>query len=234
MKLDFKKAFNSPFSDEKWYIKMIFPFILAILGIISSTFYKNDQATNAVINLVTLIPSIILGGFYAQFAHNEIYDKSPLLPDLESGVKDFLKYGFKLLGVMIVYFSIVIIGAILGFTGLNNPNILSILGTILLLIGIPICFVLAILAEGIFFDTFCFKDTLDYKKVIKLLSKVKMEVGVYFLLCICFMILTSICNSIVELLGFAIIFAAAFITIVQFIMVNISAQIYKIAKARLG
>lgn len=234
MKLDFKKAFNSPFSDEKWYIKLVFPFIMTLLGIMTSTFYKNDSGTNIMINLLTLFPSIILAGFYAQFAHNEIHDVEPILPELKSKIVDFLKYGFKLIGISIIYFSIVIVGAIISLGGLKTFNIFSLLGLVLIPIGLIIGFVLVILAEGMFFDSFCFKDALDYKKVIALLSKVKMEVGVYFLLCVCFMILTSMCNSIVELFGFTIILAAAIITAIQFALVNINAQIYKIAKARLG
>lgn len=233
MKLDIKKAFNSPFSEENWYIKFIFPFIMSILSIMSSVFYKDDSFSMTIANLLAFVPGIILGGFYAQFAHNEIHDISPLLPNLQSEIGNFLKYGFKLMGVMLIYFSVAIIGGLLGIIALKNPSILTLLALILMLGGLILGFVLSVAAEGIFFDNFCFKDTLDYKRVLKLLSKVKMEIAVYFLFCFCFIMLTSICNSIVEALNFTLLFAAALIATGQFIIVNISAQIYKIAKARL-
>jgi hypothetical protein len=147
---------------------------------------------------------------------------------------NFLKYGFKLTGTMFIYFSLVILGAFLGFLGFSLSPTFAVIGLIVMGVGIILGIPLGILAEGVFFDTFTFKDTLDYKKVCRLLSKVKMEVGVYFLICICFMMLTSMCNSIVAALGFTIIFAAVFMTIGQLVIVNISAQIYKLAKTRLG
>lgn len=234
MSLDFKKAFNSPFSEEKWYIKMVFPFVMTLLGIMTSTFYKNDAGANVMINLLTLFPSIILAGFYAQFAHNEIHDVAPILPELKAKIVDFLKYGFKLIGISIIYFSIVLVGSIISLAGLKTFNIFSVLGLVLIPIGLIIGFLLAVPAEGIFFDTFCFKAALDYKKAIELLSKVKMEIAVYAVICIFFVVFTSICNSIVDLFGFTIILLAAIITAIQFAIVNINAQIYKIAKARLG
>jgi len=233
MELDIKKALNSPFSEEKWHIKLILPFIVAILGLITSAFYKDYPTMSNIVNLISIIPSIILGGFYVQFAHNEIHDKTPLLPDLELGVMDFLKYGFKLLGVVLVYFSIAIIGLLLGLIAIKTQNLLALVALVLLLVGILVGFILSILAEGIFFDTFNFKEALDYKRVFKLLSKVKMEVALYFLVCICFMMFMSICNAIVESLNITIIFAAVFIAIGQLIVVNLNAQIYKVAKSRL-
>lgn len=233
MQLSMKKAFNSPFGEEKWYIKLAFPFIMAILGLIASAFYKDDNVSLAIINILTFIPGIILGGFYAQFAHNEIHDISPLLPDLDSNIGDYLKYGFKLLGIVCIYFSIAIAGILLGMVALKLQNFLALIALILIMLGMPLGFIFAIPAEGIFFDNFCFKDALDYKKVLALLSKVKMEIAVYFLICFCFMMLMTICNSIVEIFNLSLVFVAAFVAAAQLVIVNLSAQIYKIAKARL-
>lgn len=233
MALDLKKAFSSPFSEEKWYKKLIFPFILAIFNLMTNVYYKDSSLSSLIINFAVIILGIVLSGFYAQFGHNEIYDKSPLLPDLDSNVKNFFLYGTKLVGIMLIYFSLVLVGSLFGLSVLANLNILALFGLFLMVLGLFVGFPLAVVAEGIFFDNFSFKESIDIKKVIKLLAKVKMEVLLYIIACICFMMIASMLNTIVSMFGVTIIFAAALSTIIQLALINFNAQVYKIAKSKL-
>ncbi len=234
MTLDIKKAFKSPFSEEKWYRKLIFPFILAIFNLMTSVYYQDSSLTSLIINFAVIILGIMLSGFYAQFGHNEIHDQSPLLPDLESNIKNFFLYGIKLVGIMLIYFSLVFVGSLFGLSALAHPSVLALFGLFLMVLGLFVGLPLAIIAEGIFFDNFSFKESLDVKMVIKLLAKVKMEVLLYIIACICFMMITSGLNAIVSIFGITIIFAAAISTIIQLALINFNAQVYKIAKTKLG
>lgn len=228
-----KKAFNSPFSEEKWYSKLIFPFILAILNLMTNVYYQDSSLTSLIINFVVITLGVALSGFYAQFGHNEIYDQSILLPDLESNIKNFFLYGIKLVGIMMIYFSLVLVGSLFGLSALAHPSALAFFGLFLMVLGMFVGFPLAAVAEGVFFDNFCFKEALDVKRVIKLLAKVKMEILLYIIACICFMMIISGLNSIVSIFGVTIIIAAALSTIIQLALINFNAQIYKIAKAKL-
>lgn len=234
MQLDIKKAFKSPFTEEKWHVKLIFPFVMSLLSLITNVYYNDSSLTSLVINFLVILPGIILSGFYAQFGHNEIHDHLPLLPDLEGSIKNFLTYGIKLVGIMLIYFSLVLVGSLLGLSALAHPSVLTLFGLFLMVLGLFVGFPLAVMAEGIFFDNFSFKESIDYKKVFKLLSKVKMEVLLYIIACICFMMIMSICTSIVTVLSVAIVLAAAVIALLQLALINFNAQIYKIAKSRLG
>ena len=91
MQLDIKKAFLSPFSEEKWYIKLIFPSFMAIFSLISNILAQEHKAEVLGLALITLLPFLVLYGFFAQFAHNEIHDELPLLPDLKTKVKQYFK-----------------------------------------------------------------------------------------------------------------------------------------------
>lgn len=230
MELDIKKVFKSPFSEEKWYMKLIFPFIVMIL---SSPIFTYAGGESPIISLSIIILSFILAGFYAQFGHNEIHDISPLLPELESNIGNFFKYGFKLSVIMSIYLLLVEIGLFLLFVGAStSPNLASI-AFILIIIGMIIGFPLSIIAQGIFFDNFSFKEAFNVKKILQFLPKVKKEAIVYTLFTICFVLLSGICNALVKISGFTVIFTAAFLTIFQLAVVNFNAQIYKIAKLRL-
>lgn len=233
MKLDIKKAFKSPFAEEKWYKKLIFPFMLAIFNLITNVYYQDSSLTSLIINFAVIILGVALSGFYAQFGHNEIHEQSPLLPDLDSNIKNFFLYGIKLVGIMMIYFSLVLIGSLFGLSALAHPSVLALFGLFLMVLGLFVGFPLAVVAEGIFFDNFSFKESLDIKKVIKFLGKVKMEVLLYIIACICFMMITTGLNSIVSMFGITIIFAAAISTAIQLALINFNAQVYKIAKSRL-
>lgn len=86
IKLDIKKAFLSPFSDDKWKSKI---FILAL---------------SIVTGLFLLFPFLIFIGYALQFMHNEIHDIKPLLPDWSSNFIKYLKYGVGYFVVISMFF----------------------------------------------------------------------------------------------------------------------------------
>lgn len=245
MELNVKKAFCSPFSDEKWYIKLIFPSVVTFLGLLSNNLTPQYPFLAFILLVILLIPALVLSGFFAQFANNEIHDNSPLLPNIESKVKDFLEYGIKFLEVMIVYLLVfltiavvigIALGAILGIIA-SILNFKAIVPIVAALFFIPLgVLALAFLAlvEGIFFDNFSFKESLDYKRALNLLSKVKLEIGFYILLFACLSMATSIINALLSPFTPSLLIICVLMAVVQMIFINIKAQIYKIAKERLG
>lgn len=245
MELNVKKAFRSPFSDEKWYMKLIFPSIVTFFGLLSNDLTPEYPFAAFILLVMLIIPTIVLSGFFAQFANNEIHDNFPLLPNIESKVKDFLEIGIKLLEVMIVYLLIfltiaivigIALGVILGIIAsvLNFKALVPIVSTLCFIpLGVLALAFLAVV-EGIFFDNFNFKESLDYKKALSLLSKVKLEIGFYILLFTCLTIATSIINMLLSPFAPSLLLICFLMAVVQMIFINIKAQIYKIAKERLG
>lgn len=244
MELNVKKAFCSPFSDEKWYLKLIFPSIMASFNLIPNAWLKQHPIEFLVLFLIILIPSFALKGFFIQFAHNEIHDKSPLLPELKSNGKNFLKYGVKLVGVFVIYMLIFLLIAFLA--GLALGFVLGIISAFLhfkamipiiaAIVFIPLGILAAafiILVECIFFDNFSFKEALNYKRAWGLLSKAKSEIMIYFLLMIGVFIALALCFLILSFLKFTLILVPVLLAITQLISVNLKAQIYKTAKLRL-
>lgn len=86
MKLDIKRAFLSPFSDEKWKSKIFILLLLAVTG------------------LFLLFPFGIFIGYGLQFMHNEIHNIKPLLPDWHSNFIKYLKYGVGYFVVISMFF----------------------------------------------------------------------------------------------------------------------------------
>lgn len=245
MDLEIKRAFLSPFSEEKWYIKLIFPVIMVAFSLISHLAVHEHKMAAIILMLITLLPNLVLYGFFAQFAHNEICNEIPLLPSLKSKIKQYFSYGLKGLGFTLCYgivFFIIgfmlsfVVGLVLGILsamlGLNK----IILPIALIIIFVPILILsvaFMVLVKGVFADNFSFKEALNYKRIFKLMAKVKSEIAIYMLFAICLMILIVISVLILSLFKFTLILAPILVTIGGLISVNLYAQVYKIAKSRL-
>lgn len=245
MQLDIKKAFLSPFSEEKWYIKLIFPAFMAIFSLISNILAQEHKAEVLGLALITLLPFLVLYGFFAQFAHNEIHDELPLLPDLKTKVKQYFKYGLSLLGIILIYtiaFFIIsfvislILGFALGFTVAVLKLSKIIIPIVLAILLIPVL-ILTIaymtLVEGSFVDNFNFNEALNFKKIYSLIFKVKSEIFVYIILAFGLTIVLSIITIILAVPKITLILVPIVIAIQQLISINLKAQVYKIAKSRL-
>lgn len=251
MELNIKKAFGSPFSDEKWYIKLIFPSIMAIFSLSSNVLvHEHKMAMFFILCLVLLLPGFVLSGFFLQFVHNEIHDETPLLPNLKSQILQYLKYGAKLLGLVLYYmitlglimcaiililniFIGIVIGICSALLHLQKP-VMILLSTITsLIISIPIIIVwfsYFILLTGAFADNFNFKEAKNYKRIFSLLSKVKSEIAIYI---VCLFIAIVIITLLPFLPKITLILAPIITAIIQFVLINLKAQVYKIAKGRL-
>lgn len=245
MELDIKKAFHSPFSEEKWYLKLIFPVIMAAFNLISNVAVHEHKIAVIILILITILPNLVLIGFFTQFAHNEIWNEIPLLPSLKSKIKQYFSYGIKNLGLSICYgIAFFIIGFVLSFvTGLVLGILCAILGLnkiilpiVSIIIFVPVLILLVafmVLVKGAFADNFSFKEAMNYKRLFKLMSKVKSEIAIYLLLTICLTIALVIIVLTLSLLKFTLILAPILMAIVGLISINLYAQVYKIAKSRL-
>lgn len=233
MNLDIKKSFLSPFSEEKWYLKLIFPVIVTAFSIVSNHDLHASKETILLVSLLSIIPSIILSGFFMQFEHNEIHDELPLLPILNSNVKKYLIYGLNALGIVLIYILFLFLTAIgIGamFALLHIAKILSII-----LVGIFLIFIFLFVgfAESTYADYFSFKKAMNVSRIASLIPKVKTEIFIYILITIGLMLTLSIITAGVQFAKATLILIPFFTTLIQLIMVNLKAQVYKVAKYRL-
>lgn len=253
MELNIKKAFLSPFSDEKWYIKLIFPSIMAIFSLLANAFSHTHMKEVLLLSLIVFIPALVLSGFFLQFAHNEIHDETPLLPNLQSKAKEYFNYGLRIFGISLLYAITlgivacivlivlnIILGIILGLIIIMlhlDRTALSLGSLIIFLITyIPILifmFAYLIMLSGAFADNFNSSEARDYKRLYRLLTKVKVEMIIYFLLEFCLIISVAIMIIILAIPKFTLVFAPIITAIIQLISMNLKAQIYKVAKSRL-
>jgi len=233
MNLNIKKAFLSPFSEEKWYLKLIFPIIMAACNLISTRGLHVPESTVMIVSLISLVPSIILSGFFLQFEHNEIHDELPLLPVLNSKVNQYLIYGLNILGIALIYaFFMLLLFVIWAlFVKLSGPFAI-IIGIVVILAILYLCIVLG-LALSSYADEFKFKDSMSFKRINKLLAKAPAEIFIYILVATGLVILASIFNIILLMAKFTFILAPIYMAIIQLTLVDLKAQVYKVAKSRL-
>lgn len=234
MELDIKKAYLSPFSEEKWYLKLIFPSIMALISIILSN--KNLHIPNLyvlIIILISIIPSFILSGFFIQFEHNEIHDELPLLPILKSNIPTYGKYGVNCIGVAIFYGILSLLLLIAFALAIKYAVTAKIFIGIILLIPFILFLIAAGLAQSTYADSFHFTEAINIKRVFIIMSKVKVEILVYLLMSIILTFLTFFITLILVLSVVGIILVPFTTAILQLIIVNIKAQVYKVAKYRL-
>lgn len=231
MQLDIKKSFLSPFSEEKWYLKLIFPLIVAALGMVSNKTLHIDKSIVLIVSLLSFIPSVILTGFFFQFQHNEIHDQLPLLPILKTNIKKYLSYGILGIGIVLIYTIVaVLISGLLGFTLWNISKIVALilLGILLILFAILISF-----AQGTFADTFSFESAMNFNYILKLIAKAKGEIFIYMLISTALILGLSAINTVLGLFKYALILSPIFTVFLQLITMNLQAQVYKLAKSRL-
>lgn len=223
MELDIKKAFRSPFSDKKWYVKLIFPYIMTIVSFIYNPSLNISNNILLPMSIIILIPNTILFGFYIQFQHNEINNKESLLPNLSGNLKDYFIYGIKALGISLIYISI----CSLIFFG---ASAISTIAGLISLLAVLILFIACFLSQSCFADKFRFKDSVNLIKIFKLMSKGKIEIFIYALVTFQILITT---NWLSKFTNIMFIIVSIIIVIMQLALMNLSAQMYKIAKVRL-
>ena len=230
MEFSIKKAFKAGFSDEKWYYKWIFPFILtAVLSLFHPRAYGISKDFLLVLGILCIIPYLILTGFFLQFMHNEIKDELPLLPYLKDNLKKYLYNGFLISAAFAIYTVVFAVLFILFAILLHKLKLLFILAFIILII----CYVaLFLAAQACFADEFKFKDAFRFSKISKIFLNAPKEILIYIVFLIVFAIFGGIFNKIALQLPLVIIISAFISVFVQFTNINLVGQIYKVAKSK--
>lgn len=147
MKLDIKKAFLSPFSDEKWISKLVILTLFAWTG------------------LFLIFPFWIFIGYCLEFMHNEINNIKPLLPDWHSNFIKYLKYG---IGFFIVISIFLILNFIIIFPFIKSFKVAL---TIYMFIFLIISFAVLCLYS----DKLKFSEAFYLKNFFVVISRVQLE-----------------------------------------------------------
>lgn len=231
MELNIKKACLSPFSENKWYIKLIFPVIMSAFGLVSNPHLHISNKVILLTLFISMLPNIVFGGLYTQFQHNEIHNKTPLLPCLDGKVKNYFIYGLNGLGITLIYMLIGLLLFIYIPNLFKNTGIISVVISLFSLLGIIAGIIIWLFALNAYADYFCFKDAIDLGRIFKLISKVQLLEFFGFIF-IAILIVNGI-NLVSTLTNIILVVSPIIIVIMQLILMNIMAQLYKIAKKRL-
>lgn len=243
MKLDIKKAVLLPFSEEKWYLKLIFPSITIFLFLV--LYPKPHMPVFAILIslLLIIISGIVLNGFFIQFRHNEICSLKPLIPELMEMLKDYFIYGLNSTGIHLMYAIPIFLLSIIGH--IRASIIIAILTSILFLLSYLILFIAGSFSQNAYADSFHFRNAVKFKKIFSLMSRVKLEIFIYLLvfgaLILFGLFIWGAVAVIVRKLHInthlflILIYCIASITttVISLIVFNLQAQAYKIAKFRL-
>lgn len=249
MDLDIKRAFLSPFSDKKWYVKLIFPSIILLFWVTflnsKSYIYKilTYNPSIFIFLIFALVLSIIFAGFIVQFRHNAVYNLKPIIPDLKGNISEYFVQGF-ISGI--INSAYIILNKGLDLIGhIPVKGIKALILGIFLLLAYILFLILGAFSQNIYADSFYFHKAFDYKRIFSLMSKVKKEIFIYFI----FFFVSSVCFILI-LVPFAIIsrhihmkttyFLILLYPIISIIGVilclilyHLQAQVYNIAKFRL-
>ncbi len=257
MNLDIKKAFLSPFSERKWYVKLIFPIIMTFLiSLNNHKLLHLSHPYNAIIGIISFTSFLLLAGFYIQFQHNEIRNEFHLLPGLKFKVSQYFEYGF--FSTFIIFFYVVpifllsiipqtvasIAMLILRFSHLASvlnmliTSISVLVGVFILLIDMFLL-IACIFALNAYADDLKMNINVNFKETFKFMSKVKAEVFIYALIAIPLDAITVFMTTFfihipILLIRSNLIFIIApiFITFMQLMKFNLGAQLYKVAKSK--
>lgn len=241
MELSLKKALKSPISDEKWYLKIIFPSIMVILGNVGNEHLHLHipDLYVIIVFLVSIIPNLILFGFFFQFQHNEINNENPLLPVLKSNIFTYLKYGFKSLAFDLFYLfliGLVIISLMIGIKLALYNGIIKVIGIMLGIssfISLIFFYFMWTFAGSAYADKFCLKDAFNYKWNLKLISKVKSEILVFVIYSFIIILLYLLIFYIFLMYIISIVLIPILAAASGLMLYNLQAQLYKVAKFRL-
>ncbi len=235
MQLDIKKAFLSPFSDHEWKSKLSILTILGVFLVFQCFKNPNLKQFNVIAEILFLPFSFLNIGYCVKFAHNEIHKIKPLLPVWEFDfLLEYFKYGLLFLVISWIYIICFIIICLPMALLLNHFNIIYL--CIFILFSMYLFVIIHSLAINLYADNFKFKEAFNIRYLFNLIKNVKKElflsilivipIGIpYFILVIVYKIPFNIFN--VVILSF-------FGSIIDLIVRNVFAQIYKIAKSKLS
>ena len=186
MKLDIKKAIYSPFSDPRWHIKCTIPIILMFCSGLYFHLYNIPYSNLMIINFTLLLPVwFVIAGFYVQFAHNEIHEIKPLLPEWNGNLLKFLKIGAICWGIIFIYFiPMLLIDYPLSrifyiFCSMMDFNNDYIESSIVIISFLILFCTLISFVSCIYYDDFRFKAIFKIKKIFILMFSVKKEIVIF-------------------------------------------------------
>lgn len=252
MQLDIKKAFLSPFSDKKWYQKLIFPiFMTFLISLIGGKILP--QSYNGFLSVISIVSFLILSGYYIQFQHNEIHGEHPLLPNPKSKKMSYMKFGF--FGAIISIFYL-----IAGFLLMISPQamapfevifidlshaspismhaimVISVVSVVVTTFIGALLFISWMFSLNAYADYLEFNENVDFIRSLKMMSSVKWETFIFALIAVPIDILIMFLPQLLDMakaINGLFIIAVVFIVLIQLIEFNLGAQLYKIAKNKL-
>lgn len=233
MFLEIKRAFQSPFSEEKWYLKLIFPTIMSLVWLIYDFDKFIPQHYIKIITIISIIPYFVWMGFFTQFEHNEIHDEKPLLPILKTKVRDYLVLGLKATCTALFYTLIFILISIAFLLLVKISKPANIIFEVIFFILLLLFVLVASFATSCLADTFTLKSTFNISRILSLIQKVSVEIVIYILLTIALTVSTLVICFLLGVSIIGIILIPIMIAVMQLITINLKAQVYKIAKYRL-
>ncbi len=232
MQLDIKKALQSPFSDEEWFVKLIFPIIVIILNALGSKYLNLPDLYKQIIFLVAIIPNLILEGFFLQFMHNEIKNQNTLLPVLKVNVFNYLKYGVKSLSFTIYYMILFILsfGLIYIFTEMTLLKFNVQVGIIISCISFFFFLIIYLMAQSAYAENFKLGDAFDFYKLIRLVAKARNHILFFIVYSAIIILLYLFVFYWLAATIIGILLIPLLSTSVGLFLFNLQAQVYKIAK----
>lgn len=229
MELDIKKAFCSPFSEDKWYLKLIFPFIICATFIVFNSNLHIIRLVPIIAAFFLAVPYLILWGYFIKFQHNEINNHLPLLPEFKN-IKDYLSYGLRLTGISLIYIAIGLVFLIATVFLFKIGSFMKIVSVFMFTAIVLFLWIALIFSVSSYADKFCFNDAVNFKRVLRLMSKVRLEILVWLLLVVLLGLVLRVISMFPAFLLAIYPFARTFI---KLILNNLNAQLYKVAKSRL-
>lgn len=227
MQLDIKKAILLPFSGKNWLLRLIILSILS-MSIIESN-YKNINSTIILIGFL----SILLFGYFCQFAYNSFNNISRNLPSWKLDFSKYLRHGtICLIGILIYA---IIFGCIaLPFTILAEKShsiylkylyeVMNFLSLIFIIFVVPCLYA----------ENYKFNVIFELEKLFKKITNVKLE----FLICYAtYIILTKLNQFIfpyIKVGYMQIIFVSILSAITYAIVFDLFIQTFILAKQSLN
>lgn len=232
MNIDLKSSLLFPFRSAGWFKKLLFAWIfifLPITLIINITYY--DYYATLYLALTMLFQFSFSFGYMIQSAHNVIKDEDAVLPSWTNNFINYFSIGLQYLIVLFLYSLpfIMFIMAIYIWNSLQNwSEFIQFAPAFIALMILFLAFVIIIpFVAALFAENFNFKDAFRLRKIINIISKHPAKYlaisGASSMLWILVILFKSTFYN-----NFAGIVILAFsILYLQFITLNIFAQIYK-------
>lgn len=241
MGIDFKRSYESVFKSENFLFKLLFPIVLCVTGL-----YLPYITSNIVFPyyLLFALAGCIYAGFSLDFMHNEIHGISPTLPALKGNIPRYLKSGFKMVLITVLYFVLLNITALILIILISLP--LEILASLvsglkelnniwILLSNVGAQFFIYLIHTAITCvcaDGFRFMEVFNGTKIMALIASAKKEFLVVIIAQFAFAFFLLLVGVLSRVFLFMLVLAP-FVAVLGLVWTNLAAQAYTTAKHRL-